>query len=86
MGDKNLIKTINVKGKEFKYIPQYNIVGYENGAEDIDVIVKNIHNEEQARIYARKALEVLESGMIEFTSKYHQFHLTKEELEEFYNN
>ena len=83
MKEKDLIKTINVKGREFDYIPQFNIVGYENEAEDIDIIVKNIYNEEQARIYAKKALEVLESGMIEFTSKYHQFHLTKEELKEF---
>ena len=72
----------NVNGKTFTYIDSFNVVGYENEQENIDILVKGVKNEREARNAAEKALELFDKA--EYYSDYRQFHLSYDELIEFY--
>lgn len=73
---------INVNGKTFSYVESFNVVGYENEQENIDILVLYVKNEREARNAAEKALELYDK--VEFYSDYRQFHLSYDELIELY--
>lgn len=76
----NVITLRCENGKLATYIPEYSIVGYENESENIDILVKNVNSTMEAKTLMDKAFYLLANNAIEFTSKYHQFHGTKEEI------
>lgn len=74
------MKLFNIKNREFCYIEQFNVCGWENGNETITIT--NVKDFEDAKNCARKATDLIDNGLVKFQGENKDFTITREELME----